>query len=166
MLERLSRPGVRCRYVMQIAALRSTSRRLCSIDVVSGRRGRRPLPYSARRAAASCVVQFASEVPLSGSGMRGQQQRVFVIAATMVSPLDSPLLRGVKGTPLPALPHLPFPGLLRDDPPMARLRRKRVCFFCHRQRSPAFPLRISFPYFFGRPKKWGRRRHEAPKANA
>ena len=30
--------------------------------------------------------------------MRGQQQRVFAIAATSVPPLDSPLSRGVKGT--------------------------------------------------------------------
>ena len=49
MLERLSRPGVRCRYVMQIAALRSTSRRLGSVVQASGRRGRRPLQRIGRR---------------------------------------------------------------------------------------------------------------------
>ena len=32
--------------------------------------------------------------------------------------------------------------------------------FCEGSRG-CFPLRISFPHFFGRPKKWGRRRHKA-----
>ncbi len=41
---------------------------------------------------------------------------------------------------LSTLPHLPFPGLLRDGPPMARLRKLRPCFSCHRQRKAAIPL--------------------------
>ncbi|MBQ3701243.1 MAG: hypothetical protein II885_00645, partial [Oscillospiraceae bacterium] len=36
------------------------------------------------------------------------------------------------------LPHLPFPGLLCDGPPMARLRKIQAAFFCHRQRRPVF----------------------------
>ena len=40
-----------------------------------------------------------------------------------------------------ALPHLPFPGLLRDGPPTARLRKLRPRFFCHRQREAAIPLK-------------------------
>ena len=36
------------------------------------------------------------------------------------------------------LPHLPFPGLLRDGPPKARLRKMRTAFICHRQRRFAF----------------------------
>ena len=46
-----------------------------------------------------------SAVPQSGSEKRGRQLRVIAIAATLVFPLDSPLLRGVKGNcglPLPA----------------------------------------------------------------
>ena len=39
----------------------------------------------------------------------------------------------------PALPHLPFPGLLRDGPPTARLRKLRAAFFCHRQRQAPRP---------------------------
>jgi len=35
------------------------------------------------------------------------------------------------------LAALPFPGLLRDGPPMARLRRFRAAFICRRQRRPA-----------------------------
>ncbi len=56
---------------------------------------------------------------------------------------------------LSALPHLPFPGLPRNSPPtpqgalscrcaaihlVARLRKLRPCFFCHRQRKTAIPL--------------------------
>ena len=40
---RLVRPGVRCRYGVQNEALKSTTRRLCSIDAASGRRG--VVPY-------------------------------------------------------------------------------------------------------------------------
>ena len=36
--------------------------------------------------------------------------------------------------PLARLAALPFPGLLRDGPPMARLRKLCLDFFCHRQR--------------------------------
>ena len=38
------------------------------------------------------------------------------------------------------MPHVPFPGLLCDGPPMARLRKLRVGCICHRQRRPAIPL--------------------------
>ena len=38
------------------------------------------------------------------------------------------------------LPRLPFPGLLRNGPPMARLRRLRPAFFCRRQRQGATPF--------------------------
>ena len=38
------------------------------------------------------------------------------------------------------LPRLPFPGLLRNGPPMARLRRLRPAFFCRRQRQGAIPF--------------------------
>ena len=43
------------------------------------------------------------------------------------------------GLTLPALPRLPFAGLLRNDPPTARLRKLRPRFFCHRQREAAIP---------------------------
>ena len=33
-----------------------------------------------------------------------------------------------------ALPRMPFPGLLRDGPPKARLRKRDLPFLCHRQR--------------------------------
>ena len=36
--------------------------------------------------------------------------------------------------PLARLAALPFPGLLRDGPPMARLRKLRFACFCRRQR--------------------------------
>ena len=38
------------------------------------------------------------------------------------------------------LPRLPFPGLLRNGPPMARLWRLRPAFFCRRQRQGAIPF--------------------------
>lgn len=40
---------------------------------------------------------------------------------------------------LPVLPQLPFPTLLRDGSPMARLRRFRSAFFCPRQRRNEIP---------------------------
>ena len=49
MLDWLSRPGVRCRYGVQNAARKSTSRRLGSVVQASGRRGRRPLQRIGRR---------------------------------------------------------------------------------------------------------------------
>ena len=36
------------------------------------------------------------------------------------------------------LAAMPFPGLLRNGPPMARLRKRLVVFICHRQRQRAF----------------------------
>ena len=39
--------------------------------------------------------------------------------------------------PLARLAALPFPGLLRDGPPMARLRKLRFACICHRQRQSA-----------------------------
>ncbi len=53
---------------------------------------------SAWRAAARSVRHAASEVPGSGSGMRGEPLRVSALAATLVPPLGSPYLRGGKGT--------------------------------------------------------------------
>ena len=38
-----------------------------------------------------------------------------------------------------ALPHLPFPGLLRDGPPRARLRSAKTALVCHRQRQSSRP---------------------------
>ena len=37
------------------------------------------------------------------------------------------------------LPHLPFPGLLRDGPPRARLRSAKTALVCHRQRQSSRP---------------------------
>ena len=42
-----------------------------------------------------------------------------------------------------ALPQMPFPGLLRNGPPTARLRKLQACFLCHRQRKPAILLRTT-----------------------
>ena len=44
------------------------------------------------------------------------------------------------------LAAMPFPGLLRNGPPKARLRSEKTAFFCHRQRQ----------YF--RPKKGNQRK--------
>jgi len=44
------------------------------------------------------------------------------------------------------LAALPFPGLLRDGPPMARLRRFRAAFICRRQRRPAILPAASFDF--------------------
>ena len=38
-----------------------------------------------------------------------------------------------------ALPRVPFPGLLCDGPPRARLRSGEPAFFCHRQRQSSRP---------------------------
>ncbi len=47
----------------------------------------------------------------------------------------------------PALPQLPFPVLLRDGPPMARLRSGEAAFFCPRQ-PPMARLRSGEAAFF------------------
>ena len=43
-----------------------------------------------------------------------------------------------------ALPRMPFPVLLRDGPPMARLRSGEAAFFCPRQRRRSPPPYLSF----------------------
>ena len=43
------------------------------------------------------------------------------------------------GLTLARLAALPFPGLLRDGPPMARLRKLRPACICHWQRQAAIP---------------------------
>ena len=85
MLACLVRFGVRCRYRVQI-------RDYPSLDQAA-------LFMVDRRAAGRCGVYSLSAVSLSGSEGRGQQPRVPAIAATLVPPLDSPILRGVKGKP-------------------------------------------------------------------
>ena len=52
----------------------------------------------------------------------------------------SPHRKADRKRNLSTLPHLPFPGLLPNGPPMARLRKLRPCFSCHRQRKAAIPL--------------------------
>ncbi len=59
------RPGVRCRYVVQNAALKSSTRRLGSMDVASGRRG--VVPYNAlgeERTGDSGIVPLVGKSPL------------------------------------------------------------------------------------------------------
>ena len=50
------------------------------------------------RAAAACVGKAPSEEPLSVSEMRAHRPRLTALAATLVPPLDSPLLCGVQRT--------------------------------------------------------------------
>ena len=45
------------------------------------------------------------------------------------------------------LAALPFPGLLRDGPPMARLQRFRAAFICRRQRRPAILPAASLDFY-------------------
>ena len=64
------------------------------------------LLFLVARAAGRGEVNPLSEVQLSVSGMRGSKPRLTALAATLVAPLGSPLLRGVQRT----LPLVAFLG--------------------------------------------------------
>ena len=66
------------------------------------------------------------------------------------------------GLTLARLAALPFPGLLRDGPPMARLRKLRPACICHWQRQAAIPP-VFRPLRKLRPRFFCRRQREACK---
>ena len=78
-----------------------------------------------RRTTPPSPSQAPATPPLAGEDTRGQR------SSARATPI------GLR--PLATLPQLPFPGLLRDGPPMARLRKLRPRFICHWQREAAIP---------------------------
>ena len=114
-------PGGRCSHRARPAGIEivsSIAGEITRNEPCAGRRGRRPLRCT------GCGRMLLLDIRSTANP--------YIARPRHCEPARTLVWQSVE-----RLAALPFPGLLCDGPPMARLRRFRAAFLCYRQRRPA-----------------------------